>query len=163
MDSLARLGLVCGHSYRPRGYAYYLRQKRPRVRREDALIVGDAVGLATLNMGEGIGPAIQSGLLAAEAILHVNLEEPALAPELDEQLLDRVYRLYRTECLRGVRIRAQRYDSESEILVRLARRGARIGSVPVSTVYGEEKSSINPLVDTGRFVRLVWRLLRDRD
>jgi glycosyltransferase involved in cell wall biosynthesis len=73
------------------------------------------------------------------------------------------YRLYRTECLRGVKIRAQRYDSESEILVRLARRGARIGSVPVATVYGEEKSSINPLVDTGRFVRLVWRLLRDRD
>ena len=34
------------------------------------LIVGDAVGLATLDMGEGIGPAIRSGLLAAEAILH---------------------------------------------------------------------------------------------
>jgi glycosyltransferase involved in cell wall biosynthesis len=73
------------------------------------------------------------------------------------------YRLYRTEVLRGVEVRSARYDSESEILVRLARRGARIGSVPVSTVYGDEKSSINPLVDTGRFFRLVWRLWRDRD
>ena len=40
------------------------------MRRDNALIAGDAVGLATLDMGEGIGPAIQSGMLAAEAILH---------------------------------------------------------------------------------------------
>ena len=32
-------------------------------------LVGDALGLATLDMGEGIGPAIQSGQLAAEAII----------------------------------------------------------------------------------------------
>jgi flavin-dependent dehydrogenase len=32
--------------------------------------VGDAVGLATLDMGEGIRSAIKSGLLAAEAIIH---------------------------------------------------------------------------------------------
>ena len=37
-------------------------------------------------------------------------------------------------------------------------RGARIGSVPVSTIYGEETSSINPLRDTYRFFRLVTRL-----
>jgi hypothetical protein len=35
--------------------------------------------------------------------------------------------------------------------------------VPVSTVYGDEKSSINPFVDTGRFFRLVLRLLLSRD
>jgi flavin-dependent dehydrogenase len=70
LDKLDRLGLVRGHTFRPRGYAYYLRQARPEVRRDNALIAGDAVGLATLDMGEGIGPAIRSGLLAAEAILH---------------------------------------------------------------------------------------------
>jgi len=32
--------------------------------------VGDALGLATLDMGEGIGPAVRSGQLAAEAIIH---------------------------------------------------------------------------------------------
>ena len=71
---LDRLGLVRGHTFRPRGYAYYVRtagrQAQPEVRRDNALIAGDAVGLATLDMGEGIGPAIRSGLLAAEAILH---------------------------------------------------------------------------------------------
>jgi len=70
VDKLARLGLVRGHDFRPRGYAYYLRQTRPEVRRDNALIAGDAVGLATLDMGEGIGPAIRSGLLAAEAIVN---------------------------------------------------------------------------------------------
>jgi glycosyltransferase involved in cell wall biosynthesis len=72
------------------------------------------------------------------------------------------YRLYRVACLQGLELRTTRYDTESEILVRLARRGYRIGSVPVSTIYGDEKSSINPLVDTGRFFRLVTTLLLSR-
>ena len=69
-EKLDRLGLVKGHTFRPRGYSYYLRQKHPVVRTGNALIVGDAVGLATLDMGEGIRSAIKSGLLAAEAIIH---------------------------------------------------------------------------------------------
>ena len=73
------------------------------------------------------------------------------------------YRLYRTALLDGVRLTTSRYDSESEILVRLGRKGARIGAVPITTVYGDEESSINPLVDTGRFFRLVIRLMFSRD
>ena len=72
------------------------------------------------------------------------------------------YRLFRVACLEGIVLRTTRYDTESEILVRLARRGYRIGSVPVSTIYGDEKSSINPFVDTGRFFRLVTILLASR-
>ena len=72
------------------------------------------------------------------------------------------YRLFRVACLAGLALRTRRYDTESEILVRLAWRKHRIGSVPISTVYGQEKSSIRPLVDTGRFFRLVFLLLRDR-
>jgi len=40
--------------------------------------VGDSAGLATLDMGEGIGPAIRSGILAARAVLEnkpYNLDE----------------------------------------------------------------------------------------
>ena len=73
------------------------------------------------------------------------------------------YRLYRTACFVGLKLRTSRYDSESEILVRMARRGYRIGSVPVTTVYGDETSSINPFVDTGRFFRLVIMLIFSRD
>jgi len=73
------------------------------------------------------------------------------------------YRLYRTSCFQGLTLRTSRYDSESEILVRMARRGYRIGSVPITTVYGDETSSINPFVDTGRFFRLVIMLMFSRD
>ena len=73
------------------------------------------------------------------------------------------YRLYRTACFDGLKLKTKRYDSESEILVRLARRGYRIGSAPITTVYGDEASSINPFVDTGRFFRLVFMLMFSRD
>jgi len=72
------------------------------------------------------------------------------------------FRLFRTACLKDLRLKTSRYDTESEILVRLAWRECRIGSVPVSTIYGEQRSSIKPLADTGRFIRLVCQLLRDR-
>jgi len=39
------------------------------VRSGNAFITGDAAGLATRDLGEGIGPAIRSGIRAAEAIL----------------------------------------------------------------------------------------------
>jgi len=73
------------------------------------------------------------------------------------------YRLYRVACLKGLTLKTSRYDSESEILVRLARRGFRIGSTPITTVYGDEISTINPFVDTGRFFRLVLMLMFSRD
>jgi glycosyltransferase involved in cell wall biosynthesis len=73
------------------------------------------------------------------------------------------YRLYRVGCLQGLKLKTSRYDSESEILVRLARRGNKIGQAPVTTVYGDEVSTINPFVDTGRFLRLVLMLLFSRD
>ena len=70
------------------------------------------------------------------------------------------FRLFRTACLQGLALITSHYDAESEILVRLARRGHRIGSVPISTVYGGESSAIRPLRDTWRFIRLVCRLRR---
>lgn len=73
------------------------------------------------------------------------------------------FRLYRTACLRGIAVRASRYDAESEILVKLARRGCRFAAVPVTTVYGDQKSSINPVVDTVRFFKLAARLALRRD
>jgi menaquinone-9 beta-reductase len=70
VQKLKEDGLIRGHTYKPSGHSYYLRQKPPKIRRGNAFLVGDALGLATKDMGEGIGPAIQSGLRAAEAICH---------------------------------------------------------------------------------------------
>jgi glycosyltransferase involved in cell wall biosynthesis len=73
------------------------------------------------------------------------------------------YRLYRTACFRDLTLRTSRYESESEILVRMSRKGYRIGSTPITTVYGDQVSSINPFIDTGRFLRLVFMLIFSRD
>ena len=63
-------GLVRGVSLEPKGYSYFLRGNVDTVRVEDAFIVGDAAGLATRDLAEGIGPAVRSGQRAADAIVH---------------------------------------------------------------------------------------------
>jgi flavin-dependent dehydrogenase len=66
---LERLSLVKNFVFAPRGYVYYINGGSQIGRIDNAFLVGDAAGLATKDMGEGIGPAVQSGLLAAEAIM----------------------------------------------------------------------------------------------
>ena len=61
--------LAPGARYDPTGYSYYLRGRVEVVRRGNAFITGDAAGLATRDLGEGIGPAIRSGRRAARAII----------------------------------------------------------------------------------------------
>ncbi len=52
-----------------RGHAYFLFGRSPRRLITDAsILIGDAAGLAYPQSGEGIRPAVQSGLLAAEVI-----------------------------------------------------------------------------------------------
>lgn len=53
----------------PSGYSYYLRDRNGPWQVGNALVVGDAAGLATRDLGEGIGPAIRSGQQAAHSIL----------------------------------------------------------------------------------------------
>ena len=65
---LEMAGLVAGHIYHPIGHSYYVRGATPLPRIGNACLVGDALGLATQDMGEGINAAIQSGLRAADAI-----------------------------------------------------------------------------------------------
>lgn len=65
---LSEKNLIENHNYHPLGYSYYLRQGTPTARLGNILLIGDSLGLATRDMGEGIGPAIQSGILAAKSI-----------------------------------------------------------------------------------------------
>jgi len=67
------------------------------------------------------------------------------------------YRLIRSSLLQGMTLVTRRFDTESEILIRAARSGAVITSVPIKTIYGDERSKIHPLKDTCRFFRLVLR------
>ncbi|MFW6092871.1 MAG: NAD(P)/FAD-dependent oxidoreductase [Pseudomonadota bacterium] len=66
---LEREGLVDEPPDDPGGYSYFLRDTADPARQGNAFVVGDAAGLATRDMCEGIGPAVRSGLTAARAII----------------------------------------------------------------------------------------------
>jgi glycosyltransferase involved in cell wall biosynthesis len=51
----------------------------------------------------------------------------------------------------------ERFDYETEMLILASRAGCRIASVPISTVYSDEVSSIHPVRDTLRFFKLMRR------
>ncbi|MBI2833132.1 MAG: NAD(P)/FAD-dependent oxidoreductase [Acidobacteria bacterium] len=64
-----------------KGHAYLL-SRRPSVVADRVLLVGDSAGLAYAESGEGIRPAIESGILAAETLLRAkgDYRAEALAP-----------------------------------------------------------------------------------
>lgn len=66
---LQREGCLDADPPEPKGYSYYVGSRQKQVRSENAYIVGDAAGLATVDLAEGIGPAVESGQLAAREIL----------------------------------------------------------------------------------------------
>ncbi len=70
------------------------------------------------------------------------------------------FRLIRTAGWKRLNVLSRNFDFESEILVAAGRGGLRVAHAPISTVYADEVSKINPVTDTIRFIRLVWRLLR---
>jgi flavin-dependent dehydrogenase len=63
-------GLINNREFHPKGYTYFLRGSNDQPRIDNLFLAGDSAGLSTLDMGEGIGPAVQSGLLAARSILN---------------------------------------------------------------------------------------------
>ena len=72
------------------------------------------------------------------------------------------YRLYRCDVLPFVPAGAARFAAESETLLRMAERGIRMDSVRISTIYGDEKSKINPVTDTVRFFGMLLKYRRER-
>lgn len=50
-----------------------------------------------------------------------------------------------------------RFDYETEVLIIASRKGYRIESVPIATVYSDQVSKIRPLRDAIRFLKLMWR------
>ena len=57
---------------------------------------------------------------------------------------------------------ANRFDYETEMLIFASRKGYRIESIPITTVYSDEISSIHPIRDTIRFFKLMWRYRKGR-
>lgn len=68
------------------------------------------------------------------------------------------FRLIKTAVLRSLELESSRFDIESEIIIKAARNNFKIESVPIKTVYGNERSKINPIVDTVRFIGFLIKI-----
>lgn len=68
------------------------------------------------------------------------------------------FRLVRRELLERTKIESDKFEVESELLIKAGRAGAKILSVPIETCYGEEASQINPFWDTFRFIIFLIKL-----
>ena len=67
------------------------------------------------------------------------------------------FRLIKNGLLRNLKLKTANYEIESEVLLRAARLGYTIESIPISSIYRNEKSQINPCIDTIRFLRFIMR------
>jgi glycosyltransferase involved in cell wall biosynthesis len=65
------------------------------------------------------------------------------------------FRLIKKEVLRKINLVTCKYETESEVLIKASRLGVKIESVPIKAIYLGEKSQINPIIDTLRFVRFI--------
>lgn len=68
------------------------------------------------------------------------------------------FRLIKTAVLKKIVFESNNYEIESEMIVKAARAGFTIDSTNIKTVYQDEVSRINPVIDTLRFMRLMLKL-----
>jgi glycosyltransferase involved in cell wall biosynthesis len=68
------------------------------------------------------------------------------------------FKLVKRNVLEGIKFEFSNFEIESEILIKAARMGFKIESVPVKTVYMDEKSKIKPIFDTMRFISFLIKM-----
>lgn len=74
------------------------------------------------------------------------------------------FRVFRTDALRPLALNATGYEIETEMLVKVRRRGGLVVSVPVTAVYSGHRSKLRPVRDTTRtcFLAVYYRFI-ERD
>jgi glycosyltransferase involved in cell wall biosynthesis len=68
------------------------------------------------------------------------------------------FKLIKRNVLESIKFEFSNFEIESEILLKAARKGFKIESVPVKTVYQDETSKIKPIFDTVRFLSFLIRM-----
>jgi len=66
------------------------------------------------------------------------------------------FRAFSREVLLNVQSRSNGYEAESEIIILATRAGFKIGFVEVQTIYGNEKSKLNPVKAIIGFIKVLF-------
>lgn len=67
------------------------------------------------------------------------------------------FRLIKRELLKKLKFTTRRFETETEILIQASQLGYKIESIPIKSVYQKQKSQINPIIDTIRFINYMFR------
>ena len=67
------------------------------------------------------------------------------------------FRLITTKALKSLELSTANFEIESEVLIEASRKKYKIESIPIKTIYKDEKSKISPLLDTLRFIVFILR------
>lgn len=73
------------------------------------------------------------------------------------------FRLISCGVLRAIKLTSTNFEIETEILIKASKKGFKIDSVPVQTIYEDEQSKIHPVKDTIRFFRYLIREISSRE
>jgi hypothetical protein len=65
------------------------------------------------------------------------------------------YRAFNVDILKNLKLKTNRYETESEILMKLGRKKVEFGIVNIPVIYRDEVSSIHPVKDSLRFFRVL--------
>jgi len=68
------------------------------------------------------------------------------------------FKLIKRNVLESIKFEFSNFEIESEILLKAAKKGFKIESVPIKTVYQGETSKIKPIFDTIRFLYFLIRM-----
>ena len=65
------------------------------------------------------------------------------------------FRLIKSSLLENIELKSRRFEIESELIIKAAAKRALIISVPITSIYQNRQSRINPIADTFRFVKFI--------
>ncbi len=94
-----------------------------------------------------------------QRILSNKITSSLLSLKTGQKILDSQcgYRGYKTDVLKNVNSFSSGYEAESEMIVYAARADFKIGFVNITTIYGNEKSKMNPIEAILGFIKILFK------
>lgn len=71
------------------------------------------------------------------------------------------FRVFRVDAIRTLALTATGYEIETEMLIKVRRRGGQVAAAPITAVYSGQRSKLRPIPDTTRtcFLAVYYRFL----
>lgn len=67
------------------------------------------------------------------------------------------YRAVKTNLVKKLNLKSDRYEIEAEIIINAVKNKAKVTDLNIGCIYLGKRSSINPITDTLRFIRLILK------